>query len=264
MPPSDSEGSTSGMGEPRCAGFGHGGAQDAHLSAQSRRLTFHAKPEGGRVCDLTLAETQGDSMGSSGGGPGRLTTFLTAVAAVGAVASAYYAYQADSKSETAIAQAAEANDHASGAVDAAEEANRIGTEGLGLARTNEDRLNRQDAEGAFIGEAPIKLAAEHPLPPGVRVWFAVFNTTNTSIENVWVADGKGGTVRIEGIPRCEIYALDAGFRPTDLYYSDGNGLFWHRPYGGQPRQLSEADFPPMPRPDTHDSPWNVPLEPCSG
>jgi hypothetical protein len=164
---------------------------------------------------------------------------VSALAALAAVAVAILAYMGQLKS------------------------NKTADEGLDLARKNEARLDRADADDVTLGGAPPSIADKHPLPPSVSIWYVVYNATNNPIENVWVSDGHGGSIRISGIEPCTMYALDADFGPKDLYFSDANGLYWHRKYGDQLERLSRADFPPMPDPDTGDSPWLAQVSDCS-
>lgn len=189
----------------------------------------------------------------------RRATFWAAASALAAIVAAVFA-------GFAYFGQGQANHIAVAANSTAAAANDIAQQGLDLARKNDARIDRQNAEGVALGN--VAPDAKHQLPAnslsGVRVWFVVYNSTTRPIENVWVADAHGGSIRIQGIEPCMLYYLAAGFEPTDLYFSDADGLYWHRAYGGAPQPLTKAQFPPMPNPDTSESPWNVPLEHCAG
>ncbi|RBY95266.1 hypothetical protein DQ237_14390 [Blastococcus sp. TF02-8] len=208
--------------------------------------------------------TVGGSSTGNGNGTSRATVLWAAVAALAAVAAAVFAGLAWNETRRANESAREANDIAAAANSKADEANRLGEEGLGLAQRNEERLDREPVDGVQLGEAPTEMKARFPLPDGVAVWFVVYNATNKPIENVWVADGERRSITIDGIQPCRMYALQPGFEPTDLYFSDRNGLYWHRKYNGPPEALAASDFPSMPAQDTGgDSPWDLPLDNCS-
>jgi hypothetical protein len=200
--------------------------------------------------------TVGTGSGNASGG-NKAANVIASIAALAAIAAAIIAWMSldASKKNNTIAVAANAS---------ASAANSIANEGLALAKKNEARLDRQSAEGVQLGEAPSEMKDLYPLPDGVSIWFVVYNSTNKPIENVWVADAEQRSIKIQGIQPCTMYALDAGFHPTDLYFSDQDGLYWHRPYNGQPEPMTKQEFPPMPAQDTGgNSPWDHAIENCS-
>ena len=210
-----------------------------------------------------MAHGNGES-GAPAGGQSRAAVAWAALSAVAAIAAAVIAWFSYTGIEETNSLAQRANDIAAAANSRADEANQIGSRGLELAEQNEGRLNQQTADGVLLGEAPSKMKGRFPLPDGVKVWFVVYNTTNKPIENVWVADAQQRSIKIQGIQPCTMYALEAGFKPTDLYFSDRNGRYWHRAYNGPPEALSPDEFPAMPDEDTGgDSPWDLPIENCS-
>jgi len=133
---------------------------------------------------------------------------------------------------------------------------------LALAERNETRLEKQDLQQiairVYLGEPSRQGYERHPTQERGQVWRVVINASGLQVENVWVADDNGRSVKIQGLQRCSMYALPPDFVPRHLYFTDPNGR-WHRGYGGQ----IDTFWLPPPDSDTDDSPWFEPLQDCA-
>jgi hypothetical protein len=140
-------------------------------------------------------------------------------------------------------------------------------ESFGLARQNEERQKRQEAERyanqIYLGEAPIDAYRKHSVPKG-ELWYVVVNASDVQAENVWVTNKDGLSINIWGLQRCAMYAFPSDFRPEHLYFTDPNRVNWHRKFGGAPEQLpDDQNRPRQPERDTGgDSVWFDSIQDC--
>jgi hypothetical protein len=128
----------------------------------------------------------------------------------------------------------------------------------------EERLDRQEeqqyANNVYVGEAPDYF--EHKIE-GQQITWVVINATGTELYDVWVEGkendkGERTSINIDGIQRCTMYSLDAGFEPTGVHFKDPHGV-WYRSLHGPLRH----DYQPMPDPDTANSPAYQDVQDCS-
>jgi len=109
-----------------------------------------------------------------------------------------------------------------------------------------------------LTEAPTYVYKRYTKSAGGKVLWVIMNTTNTTINEVWVEGKNRQWVRIQGIQGCTMYVLPRDFIPQKAYFKDALGQ-WQLDGSGVPKKNGK----PIPTgKDTGDA-TAEPVENCS-